>query len=221
MLKDKEAVIFDLDGTLVDSMWVWSQIDVDFLGKYKIPIPQGFQKELEGLSYTETAAYFKERFCLEESVEEIKEIWRDMAMDRYCHAVPLKPGVRQFIPYLKEQGIQMAVASSNTESLIEAVLESQGIREYFDCIVTSCQVKKGKPAPDVYLEAARSLGADPSKCLVFEDIVAGLEAGKNAGMTVCAIDDDYSRSQEKEKKACASYFITDYRQVMEGTYEEV
>lgn len=221
MLKNKEAVIFDLDGTIVDSMGVWCQIDLDFLGKHSLDVPEGFEQELEGMSYTETAEHFKERFDLPETVEEIKSIWKDMAMDQYLHTVPLKPGARSFIQYLKSQGIPMAVASSNTESLIEAVLKRHGLREYFDCIVTSCQVNKGKPAPDVYLKAASSLNADPSRCLVFEDVVPGIMAGVNAGMTVCAVEDSYSRDQEKEKKECASYFITDFRQVMDGTYEEV
>lgn len=220
MLYGREAVIFDLDGTLVDSMGVWSQVDILFLGKYGMSVPEGLQNDLEGMSYTETAVYFKQRFSLTESVEEIKEIWQEMAMEQYKTQVALKPGVREFLSFLKERGIAMAVASSNTIELIEAVLKSRSIRDYFGAVITSCEVKKGKPAPDVYLEAARRLQKEPSRCLVFEDIVPGIMAGKNAGMTVCAVDDCYSRPQEKEKRACADYFITDYRQVIHNTYEE-
>ena len=131
------------------------------------------------------------------------------------------PDPPRFLSWLKEQGITMGMATSNHMSLIEAVLENHGIRSYFDCIITACDVKKGKPAPDVYLEAARQLGADPGRCLVFEDIVPGLLAGKNAGMTVCAVKDDYSLPQEAEKRAVADYYIHSYRQVMTGTYEEL
>lgn len=220
MLTEIEAVIFDLDGTLVDSMWVWSQIDIDFLGKYGLTVPAGLQNDLEGMSFTETAVYFKKRFSLPETVEEIKQVWQDMAMDAYCTAVPLKPGAKEFIAYLKEKNIRLAVASSNSYGLIDAVLKSHGVREYFDSIITSCQVNKGKPAPDVYLETARQLHTEVSHCLVFEDIIPGILAGKNAGMRVCAVDDRYSRPQEKEKKEKADYFITSYHQVMEGSYEE-
>ena len=220
MLKDKEAVIFDLDGTLTDSMWVWSQIDIDFLGRFQLEVPKDLQYDLEGMSFTETAEYFKKRFSLPVSVDEIKQIWQEMAMDAYSHDVLLKPGAREFVLFLKEQNIRMAVASSNTYELIDAVLRNHGIRECFDRIITSCQVKKGKPAPDVYLEAARSLNVPPSRCLVFEDIIPGIQAGKNAGMTVCAVEDEYSRPHNKEKKECADYFITSYQQVMDGTYEE-
>lgn len=220
MLTGINAVIFDLDGTLVDSMWVWSRIDVEFLGKYGIAVPAGLQNDLEGMSFTETAVYFKKRFSLSETVDEIKKIWRDMAMDAYCHSVPLKTGAHHFITYLKEKNIRLAVASSNAYELIDAVLKSHGIRDHFDCIITSCQVNRGKPAPDVYLEAARQLKTQVSRCLVFEDIIPGIQAGKNAGMRVCAVDDLYSRPQEKEKKKAADYFITSYEQVIDGSYEE-
>lgn len=221
MLKDKKAVIFDLDGTLVDSMWVWSQIDIEFLGKLGYAVPEGLQAVIEGMGFTEVAVYFKERFHIKDSIEEIKETWQEMAMDKYCREVPLKPGVAKFLPYAKEQGIRMAVASSNDRKLIEAVLESHGVREYFDCIITACEVKKGKPSPDVYLEAARRLQAEPETCLVFEDIVPGILAGKAAGMTVCAVEDDYSIPQKREKCKIADYYIRSYDEVMAGTYEEL
>lgn len=219
MLKDKKAVIFDLDGTLVDSMWVWSDIDVEFLGKYGYPVPPELQKEIEGMGFTEVAVYFKERFHLPESIEEIKRTWQNMAMEAYMYKIPLKPGIEGFLEYLKEQGIPMAVASSNDYRLIDNCLISHGIRDYFSCIVTACDVAKGKPAPDVYLEAARRLETDPKDCLVFEDIVPGIQAGKNAGCTVCAVQDGYSICQENEKRACADYFISSYEQITAGTYE--
>lgn len=221
MLKDKRAVIFDLDGTLVDSMWVWTQIDIDYLGSYGISVPEDLQGLVEGMGFTEVAVYFKERFRIPESIEVIKQTWQGMAMDKYCREVPLKPGVAEFLPYLREKGISMAVASSNDYGLIEAVLKSHGVREYFGGIITACEVNKGKPAPDVYLEAARRLGTQPKDCLVFEDIVAGIQAGKAAGMDVCAVRDNYSIHQEKEKRLCADYYIDSYDQVMTGTYEEI
>lgn len=219
MLKDKKAVIFDLDGTLVDSMWVWYDIDVEFLGRYGHQVPADLQKDIEGMGFTEVAVYFKKRFGLPDTIEEIKSIWQDMAMEAYVAKVPLKPGLKSFLAYLCEHKIPMAVASSNDYKLIDNCLKGHGIRDYFSCIVTACDVSRGKPAPDVYLEAARQLSVPPEDCLVFEDIVPGIMAGKNAGCTVCAVKDAYSVSQEKEKRACADFFISSYEQIAEGTYE--
>lgn len=115
----------------------------------------------------------------------------------------------------------MAVASSNDRTLIEAVLESHGIRGFFSHIVTACEVNRGKPAPDVYLKAAQKLGVKPEECLVFEDIVAGIMAGKNAGMRVCAVEDGYSMFQKEEKRQTADYYITTYEEVITDTYEEL
>lgn len=221
MLKEKKAVIFDLDGTLVDSMWVWDDIDIEYLGSLGYEVPQGLQREIEGMGFTEVAVLFKERFHIKETIEEIKEIWQNMAMDKYSHEVCLKPGVKEFLPYLREKGIVMGVASSNARELIEAVLKHHGILEYFQCIITACDVKKGKPEPDVYLEVAKQLGVLPKDCLVFEDIVPGIRAGLNAGMTTCTIRDAYSLSQEEEKRREADYFIESYKQVMTGTYERL
>ncbi|MCD8155320.1 MAG: HAD family phosphatase [Clostridiales bacterium] len=219
MLKDKKAVIFDLDGTLVDSMGIWGKVDIVYLGAYGLEVPEDLQREIEGMGFTEVAVYFKERFGIPESIETIKQTWNRMAMEEYAHRVPLKPGAGPFLSWLREQDIPAAVASSNSRELIEAALAGHGIREDFACIVTACDVHRGKPAPDVYLAAARELGIPPEDCLVFEDIVPGIQAGKAAGMTVCAVDDTYSIFQEKEKRAEADYYIYSYRQVLEGTYE--
>lgn len=219
MLKDKKAVIFDLDGTMVDSMWVWADIDIKYLGELGYEVPTEMKRAIEGMSFTEVAVYFKEKFHIKETIDEIKAIWQDMAMYRYCHEVELKPGLKKFLSFLKEQGFVMAVASSNDRELIEAVLKSHNIFEYLQCIITSCEVKKGKPEPDVYLEAARRLGVEPENCLVFEDIVSGIQAGLNAGMTVCAIRDEDSMYQDVEKRQMANYYIESYEQVLDGTYE--
>lgn len=114
----------------------------------------------------------------------------------------------------------MAVASSNDRTLIETVLKSHRILEYFQCIITACEVQKGKPAPDVYLEAARRLQVQPGECLVFEDIIPGILSGKAAGMTTCAVEDTYSILQKKEKTKAADYYIVSYEQVMEAAYED-
>ena len=220
MLKGKKAVLFDLDGTLVDSMWVWSEVDIRYLGEMGLSVPADLQEEIEGMGFTEVAEYFKKRFQISQDIEQIKETWNILAMDAYQNQVKLKPGIRSFLTYLKSQNIRTAVASSNSWDLIEAVLKSHRIDRYFDCIVTSCEVQRGKPAPDVYLEAAGRLGVKPENCLVFEDIVAGIQSGKAAGMTTCAVEDAYSLAQREEKRRRADYYIESYDEVIKEALKE-
>ena len=210
MLANKKAVIFDLDGTLVDSMWMWKAIDIEYLGKFGYDLPANLQKDIEGMSFSETAVYFKETFQIPDSLEEIKANWNRMAYDKYTKEVPLKNGAKEFLDHCKKSEIKMGIATSNSRELVEATLEALGIRDYFGCVMTSCDVAKGKPAPDVYLETAKILGVEPSKCLVFEDIEMGIMAGKNAGMEVCAVEDEFSMNQIETKKELADYYIKDY-----------
>ena len=217
MLENIKAVIFDLDGTLVDSMWMWKSIDVEYLGRKGIAVPediQAFQEELEGMGFTETAVFFKNRFQIEDSLEEIKKTWIFMAEEKYCNEVPLKAGVREFLEELRNRNIRIGISSSNSRELIQVVLKAHGIAEYFDCITTCCEVPNSKPAPDVYLKTAEGLQVEPKDCLVFEDVPMGIMAGKNAGMQGCAVEDAYSKRQEAEKRRLADYYIEDYYEVL-------
>lgn len=219
MLKQIKAVLFDLDGTLADSMWMWKDIDIEYLGRHGFELPPELQKDIEGMSLTETAVYFKTRFHLKESLDEIKKEWMDMARDKYTHQVPLKPGAREFLGFLKKQGIRTGIASSNGIELVHAVLKSQGVDEYLDSVHTCCEVERGKPHPDIYLLVARELGVRPEECLVMEDIPMGIMAGKRAGMKVCAVEDAFSMDQTEEKRELADYYIKDYYEILEERYE--
>lgn len=214
MWKNKKAMIFDLDGTLVDSMWMWHDIDIEYLGRFGIELPDRLQADIEGMSFSETAVYFKERFRLPDSLEKIKQDWNRMAWDKYTNQVPLKKGVPEFIRKCKSLGILLGIATSNSRELVENIIAVHGLTGDFSCIMTGCDVERGKPSPDIYLAVARDLQVQPEDCLVFEDIVAGIQAGKAAGMEVCAVEDAYSSYQAKEKKALADYYIKDYREIL-------
>ena len=214
MWKNKKAMIFDLDGTLVDSMWMWHDIDIEYLGRFGIELPERLQADIEGMSFSETAVYFKERFQLPDSLEKIKQDWNRMAWDKYTNQVPLKKGVPELIRKCKSLGILLGIATSNSRELVENIIAVHGLTGDFSCIMTGCDVERGKPSPDIYLAVARDLQVQPEDCLVFEEIVAGIQAGKAAGMEVCAVEDDYSLYQAKEKKALADYYIKDYLEIL-------
>ena len=215
MLKMMEAVIFDLDGTLVDSMWIWRDIDIAYLNKFNICLPENLQSEIEGMSFTETAQYFKDKFQIPDSIEKMKDDWNEMAWEKYSTEVPMKPGAIEFLKYCKRNHIKMGIATSNSVELVQNIARVHGLHDYFSVIKTSCDAKKGKPAPDIYLLVAKELQVNPSNCLVFEDIIPGILAGKAAGMKVCAIEDEYSNHQAEEKHNLSDFYIKDYYQLLE------
>lgn len=214
ILDNKKAVLFDLDGTLIDSMWMWRAIDIEYLARFGITIPEDLQQCLEGKSFYETAVYFKERFGINDSTDKIMSDWNNMAFDIYKNRITLKIGVKDFLFYLKENGFKTAIATSNSRPLTEVVLNSLNISSYFDEIVTADEVTHGKPAPDIYLKAAGDLNVSPEECVVFEDIPQGIKAGKSAGCVTVAVDDEYSKKYDLEKKELSDYYINDYFDIL-------
>jgi len=211
-----EAIIFDVDGTLVDSMGIWKAIDIEFFEMHGKVLPRDLQRQIEGMSFYQTAEYFKDKFGFSEDIDEMIDIWNKMAYKKYSEEIQYKRGAEDFLIFCKNKGIKLGIATSNSRVLFDAVGEHLGINKFMDCIVTGSEVLNGKPAPDVYLEVAKRLNVIPSKCLVFEDITKGILAGKNAGMKVCAIYDEYSSECTEEKKLLADYFINDYTELLKN-----
>ena len=212
LISGKKAVILDLDGTMVDSMWIWGDIDIEYLARFNIALEDvsALREKIEGMSFHETALYFKETYPISDSVEQMKATWSEMAWDKYAREVPLKPGIAEFLEGCKKQGILLGIATSNARELVDNILAVHGIKDYFKTIVTGSEVTKGKPAPDIYLRAASELGVAPGDCLVFEDLLAGLASGRNAGMTVCAVADPYSHEGWDKKMASSDYALWDF-----------
>lgn len=220
MLNNKKALIFDMDGSLVDSMWIWPEVDRIYMEKYHLTQPENFHKDIEGKSYTETAQYFVDTFkTLNRTTEQVMEEWKDMTLHLYATSVYPKRGAMQLLDKMKKEGILLGIATSNNREIADAALKAQGLAGYFSSVRTSCEVRTGKPAPDVYLKVADDLCVAPENCLVFEDVPNGIRAGKNAGMEVCAVYDEFSYPCEEEKRRLADYFIHDYFDIINNTYE--
>lgn len=214
MFNNIKAVLFDLDGTLIDSMWMWKDIDIEYLRRFGFEYTEDLQQMIEGMSFTETAIYFKERYSIPDSISQIQKDWNQMAWDKYCNEVPLKEGVLDFLKSLKKQGIKMGIATSNSRELVDLVITKLGIHDYFESVRTSCEVERGKPAPDIYLRVSRDLCVDASHCLVFEDVLAGVMAGKSAGMKVCGVYDPCSKEAKEAIITQADYYIHSYLEVL-------
>ena len=209
MLRDINAAIFDLDGTLVDSMMIWEQIDIDYLKEKGYELPKDLKNDIIHLSFKQTAAYFKNRFNLDDSIETILKCWHDMAFEYYSHKVKLKDGVKEFLDNLKSKNIKIGLATSNSNELLEVCLKANNIYNYFNSITTTGETEKGKDSPDVYLLAAKRLDTTPDKCVVFEDILPAIKSAKAAGMKVIAVEDKFSiDSKEAIINSCDKYITS-------------
>ena len=214
MFKDIEAVIFDLDGTLIDSMWVWEKIDEEYLDRFNKEKPDDLSVMIEGRSFRETAELFKSKFQLPRSIEEIEEDWNNMAWDKYKSEVTLKKGAMKLLQTLKEKKIKMGIATSNSRKLVELVTKANGISDFFDYVCTATEVQRGKPEPDIYLRVAKGLNKDPKKCLVFEDVINGIIAGKRANMKVCAVYDEATKDSTNQKIEVADYYVENFTDIV-------
>ncbi len=179
-----DAVVFDMDGVLVDTEHLWDevreQLTTEWGGRYT---PEA-QEAMMGMSSTEWSRYLHETVGLREPPETINaEVVRRM-LDRYETELPIVPGAVAAVRRLVAGGLRLALASSSNRELIDAVLRRLGLSELFSVAVSSEEVARGKPAPDVYLEAARRLGLDPARCAAVEDSASGIRAAHAAGMRV-------------------------------------
>lgn len=214
-----KGVIFDLDGTLVDSMWVWSRIDEDIIKTLGLNMtPHEIMKDIAHYSFNETALYFKDQFQLSQSVEELQDLWMQTAEIEYSTNVPLKPGARDFLEQLKAKGIKLAIATSNNHHLLNICLRANDIEHYFDALVTTDDTKaKSKSEPDVYLHAAQSIGIAAKDIVVFEDVPHAMRGARSAGMKVVAVNDAHSSLSEEEALSLADLFIQDFTVLLDST----
>ncbi|MCT8977505.1 HAD family phosphatase [Clostridium sp. CX1] len=210
MLKNIKGAIFDMDGTLIDSMWVWTKVDEEYLEKRNIKLPDNLKEEIEHMSFSEVAQYFKNRFDLPDSIEEIQSEWNHMAIHHYTHDVKLKAGAKEFLSLLKSKGIKIGLATSNCKLLIEIALKNNDIYHFFDSISTTDEVIRGKDFPDIYLLAAKKLNLQPEECAVFEDILPAVKGAKSAGMVVIGVHDLYSEYQKQDIINHADMYISEY-----------
>jgi HAD superfamily hydrolase (TIGR01509 family) len=181
-----EAVVFDLDGVIVDSEQVWDdvreQLAKDRGGRWH----EGAQAAMMGMSSPEWSAYMHDEVGLAESPQEINDEVVRRLLARYRESLPLIDGAVDAVRRLASE-FALAVASSSNRPIIEAVLATAGIAELFAVTVSSEEVARGKPAPDVYLEAARRLVVPPERCAAVEDSANGLRSAHAAGMRLLAL----------------------------------
>jgi len=184
-----DAIIFDMDGLLVDSERVWYMAEDDFIQSYGHVYTEEAREAIVGLRLDEFIAKLKAIYNLEPSVQDLSRQLEKMVLDLIPLEVQVQPGAQEMIDYVSKNDIPHAIASSSSMNVINTTLAAQGWADLFKVRCTADDDINGKPAPDVYLRAAKTLGVDPEKCLALEDSPNGARAAVAAGMTCYAVPD--------------------------------
>ncbi|MEU4318029.1 HAD family phosphatase [Nocardia fluminea] len=179
------AVVFDMDGVLIDSEPIWEQVRHEYVvlkgGRWQ---PDS-QKKMMGMSTPEWSAYLADELGVAEPADEVAAAVIDLMADKYAHHVPLLPGAVDAVRRCAGSW-KLGLASSSPATLIDLVLAKSGLLDYFTAVLSTEEVGRGKPAPDVYLTVAQRLGVEPNNCTAVEDSTNGLRSAHNAGMRLIA-----------------------------------
>lgn len=203
----KSAFIFDLDGTLLDSMGIWETIGADYLTSRNITdFPEDLATRLKTMSLMEAAEYFIAQYALPQSPQAVCDDINDFIADKYVHSIAVKPGVREFLHRHRDK--KMCVATATDRHLVEAALRRLELEEYFSFILTSGEVGNSKQYPDIYLQAAHGLGVPIAQCVVFEDALHAMETAKKAGFYTVAVYEPVFAAEANTMRQTADQFVT-------------
>lgn len=213
-----KGIVFDLDGTLLDSSWVWNKIDEEFLGSRGLEVPGDYVEAISALGFRGSAEYTIKRFGFDDEPEELMKIWGHMAQEEYDNNVKIKPHVKEYLDFLKKEGVMMAVATASYEALFMPCLKNNGIYEYFHSFTTIAEVNKAKNSPDVYIRAAHKMGLKPEECLVFEDLPEGIMAAKRGGFRTVAVPDSFAGESADDMIRNADFVARGYKELIRDSF---
>ena len=208
-----KAAIFDLDGTLLDSMPVWANAGKDILAQMGIQAEKDLGAKLLEMNMTEGAAYMIEKYRLSISIEEMCAKVNHFLSDAYRLTIPQKEGVKDFLEFLKRKGVRMAICTNSDRELFTPALERLGILDFFEKIFTSTEEMLSKSNPEFFMKVSTALNASPKECWVFEDALYAVKVAAAAGYKTAGIYDETSRKNADEMKKICSAFFCNYIEV--------
>jgi len=217
-----KGAIFDLDGTVLNSMPVWDNAASMYLKSIGIEAEPGLDKIMFSMSMTEGAGYLRDRYGLDLDEDAIIAGINHAIEDFYYYQVPLKEGVKGFLEEMKQAGIKMVVATASDRHVVERALERLNVLSYFERIFTCTEIRAGKGKPDIYLAAAGYMGTFPEETLVFEDALYAIRTAKTAGFITVGVYDDSSKDDLEEIKKICDYFVykpEDFNNIIEMIYD--
>ena len=209
-----KGAIFDVDGTILDSMNVWYKITDSFFKLHGLVLTDEKAEAYKEMTLEESLPQISYEFGLGMTFSEIFEEFRALMSVEYEYNIELKPGVDTYLKRLHDDGIKIAVATSGYEGMCKSAFKRLGIIDYIDAYAFSSEVGVNKGQPDIYLLAAKRIGAEPAQCMVYEDIVLGIGSAKKAGFKTCAIYDDTNKNETLLLKQLSDRYITGWKDLL-------
>lgn len=207
-----KGAIFDLDGTLLDSMFIWDTIGEDYLIRRGITPEDGLNEKFKTMSIVQAAKYYQSNYGLTENVEEIISGVNGMIDHFYAGVVTLKNGVLSALDRLKADGVKLCIATATDRYMVEAALKHNGIFEYFSDILTCTEVGFGKDSPLIFEKALEILGTDKNETLIFEDALHAIETAKKSGFQVVGVFNQSSINEQSKIKEISDYYINSFEE---------
>lgn len=208
-----KGAIFDLDGTLLDSMYIWEEIAKDYLLSRGVSPHERLNEKLKNMSLKQGAQYYQREYGLTDSVKDIMNGINSMIEHFYTDEVLPKPGVLNFLRKLQSMGIKMCIATATDRHLVEAALERTQLRCFFGEIFTCTAVGFGKDDRAIYDAAMEFLGTSKDETIVFEDALHAIETAKNAGYTIAAVYDRSAKPNQDRIKSLSDYYILSFEEM--------
>jgi len=206
-----EGAIFDMDGTLLDSMGIWKTLCSDLMRELGRDPEPGLDRKVQQMGLRFGAAYCRKRYALEQSEDELIELVQSRVSRFYREEAPAKPGAARFLSLLKMQGVWMYLATAMDRALAEAALRRTGLLEYFRGMLTCTEAGCGKDTPLLYEKCLTRLQCSRDQCVVFEDSLPAIRTAKSAGFRVAAVWDSASEADQPEIQRLADEYIRSYQ----------
>ena len=212
--KNLKAAIFDLDGTLIDSCNIWKEIDKTFFHMHNLEVPKNYSKEVSHIGLKEAAILTKEKYHIQDSVENILKQWDEMSKEQYLYHIQLKPHALEFLIKLKNNNIKLAIATANKKSLYEPCLKRLKIYDFFDFIADVDVVHEGKNSVKLYDFVTKKLNVSKEETAIFEDISIGLQTAFENGYIAIAVYDKNSENEDILKRQYSHIYVKNFNELL-------